>query len=198
MRGDKKANIIALVVLIILILVTENISHAERDKPNYCSEHYCATIPYNVTVVNPKNWRQHTDLIPLDVQRRYMEGSKRELWIFRQEKDLAVAVEYRDGRVRIDHPDSYCDAITEKLNEELTDCGHVFKYKPIRGLQTISFKGSGALSFIRIFMPLNGGSVYFVCAGRWDNEKIARETYNRVRTIVGSMIIRRKRHGKDG
>ncbi len=191
-NGAFRANVIAYILLCLFILAYELYAHlAHSAEFNYCSEHYCANVPRDVIVVNHKNWPTYRHLLPEPIIEKFEAGSKRELWIFTQEKNLTVAVEYVNGRVRIDHPSSYCETIQKKLGEKLTDCGHVFQYRHLRGLQTISFKGKDALSFIRIFMPLNGGSVYFVCAGRWDSEYVVRKTYARVRKIVASMRIKR-------
>ena len=189
-----RIQLIAYILLLLSILAYEFYIHVvqSNSNQNYCSDHYCAVVPEDVTVVNKDNWRKHRGILPKQTIENLKAGSQRELWIFRRERNLTVAVEYKNGKVRIDHPDSYCETIQKKLKEPLTECGHVFKYRDLRGLKTISFKGKGALSFIRIFMPLNGGSVYFVCAGRWENERLARETYYRVRKIISSMRIKGK------
>lgn len=157
----------------------------------YCSDHYCAFIPEGVVAINKNNWGRHENLIPNSIKEKLANGSTRELWVFKEDSRISVAVDYRVGRIRIDEPLDYCDQIKEKLGDPITSCGHVFPERTLKGLQVISWTGDKKISFIRIFMPLNGGSVYFVCTGRWKNRSDVDYAYKEVVKIIHTMKIKK-------
>lgn len=181
-----------LYTITILILVFGNfcISKAKADT-RYCRAHYCAKIPDDVIAINKDNWEKYKDVLPDSIAKKLAEGSERELWVFENDKRMSVAVEYKDGKVRIDNPRAYCREIKEKLKEPSTSCGHLFPYERLKGLQSITWMGEDEVSFIRVFMPLNGGSVNFVCTGRWKDQEVVMDVYKKVRKIISEMRIKK-------